>query len=185
MGLLEGTKVRLRPLEPSDLRRVFDWYSDPELVSPFDRFVTEPYESMVQSVRDAPSDPASLAPRFAVEPRDAPGAVGVVGHFLSHPVLESIEVWYLIGDPTARGHGYGGEAVGLLVDHLYRTTAVERIGITCDVENVPSCRLAEGLGFRREGTLRSAFFHHSRWHDAHLYGITREEWGRRVPSARR
>jgi RimJ/RimL family protein N-acetyltransferase len=183
MAVLEGTKVRLRPLAAEELHRVFDWYSDPEVVSPYDRFITDTFESFAQSVVSAPGEPASLAPRFAIEPRDAPGVVGVVGHFLAHPVLETTEVWYLIGEPAARGRGYGREAVGLLVDHLFRTTAVERVGITCDVENVPSCRLAEGLHFRREGTLRGALFHHSRWHDTYLYGITRAEWAARAPSA--
>lgn len=176
MNALEGTTVRLRSLTPSDLPRVFGWYSDPEVVSPFDRYSTETFESFTRSVQDAPADPSSLAPRLAIERLDELGAVGAVGHFIPHPVLESVEVWYLIGDPKARGHGFGREAVGLLVDHVLGTTAVERVGITCDVENVPSCRLAEGLGFRREGTLASAFYHHGRWHDAHLYGVTREEW---------
>jgi len=183
MGRLEGTKVRLRPLEPAEFRRVFEWYSDPEAASPFDRYVTDTFEGFVRSLGEAASDPASLAPRFVVEPLSSPGAVGVVGHFVSHPVLESVELWYLIGDPKSRGLGYGKEAVGLLVDEVYRTSAVARVGISCDVDNVPSCRLAEGLGFRREGTLRAALFHHGRWHDVHTYGITREEWAARGPRA--
>ena len=175
MVVLEGTKVRLRPLDAADLNRVFEWYQDPELVAPYDRYSTDTFESFTRSVREAASDSLSLAPRFAVEALEAPGAVGVVGHYVAHPVLETVEVWYLVGEPSARGRGYGREAVGLLVDHLFRTTSIERVGITCDVENLPSCRLAEGLGFRREGTLRRAFHHHGGWHDAHQYGLTRAE----------
>jgi RimJ/RimL family protein N-acetyltransferase len=181
--VLEGPTVRLRPLVESETARVYEWYSDPELVSPFDRYFTDTLESFRRSVSEASTDELSLAPRFAVEPRAAPGAVGVVGHYLAHPVLETIEVWYLIGDPGARGHGYGREAVGLLVDHLFRTTAIERVGATCDVENTASCRLAEGLGFRREGTLRRAFYHHGRWHDVYQYGVIRSERPPRPPSA--
>ena len=181
MAVLPGTKVRLRPVEPGDLTRVFEWYRDPELVAPFDRFFSDTYESFADSVARAAADALSLAPRFAVEPLDAHGAVGVVGHYVSHPVLETVEVWYLIGEPSARGQGYGREAVGLLVDHVFATSSVERVGITCDVENVPSVRLAEGLGFRREGTLKRAFYHHARWHDAYLYGITRAERASRRP----
>ena len=175
MVVLEGTKLRLRPLEAADLLRVFEWYQDPELVSPYDRFFSDTYDSFARSVQEAADDALSLAPRFAVEPLGTTGAIGVVGHFQSHPVLETVEVWYLIADPSARGHGYGREAVGLLVDHLFRTTSVERVGATCDVENAASARLAEGLGFRREGTLQRAFHHHGRWHDVYLYGITRAE----------
>ncbi len=183
MGPLQGPTVRLRSLTPADLRRIFEWYSDPEAASPFDRYITDTFQGFARSVREAPSDPSSLAPRFAVERVESSGAVGAVGHFVSHPVLESIELWYLIGDRQARGHGYGREAVGLLVDHVFRTTAVERVGISCDVENVPSCRVAEGLGFRREGTLRGALYHHARWHDTHVYGVTRGEWAGRAPPA--
>ena len=180
MVVVEGTKVRLRPLDAADLPRVFEWYSDAELVAPYDRFFTDTYDSFARSVGEADSDALSLAPRFAVEPLRLPGAVGVVGHYVSHPVLQTVEVWYLIGDPSARGQGFGKEAVGLLVDHLFRTSSVERVGATCDVENLPSCRLVEGLGFRREGTLRQSLYHHGRWHDTYAYGVTRAE--RKVPS---
>jgi RimJ/RimL family protein N-acetyltransferase len=175
MLALHGARARLRPPQPSDFRTLFEWFSDPEVVAPYDRFVSEPYDEFVRSMSGSASDPSSLAPRFVVERAKEPGPVGVVGHFTPHPVLETIEVWYIIGDRAARGQGLGREAVGILADHLFATTSVERVGATCDVENLASCRLAEGLGFRREGTLRQAFYHHGRWHDVHLYGITRAE----------
>lgn len=181
MTELEGTEVRLRPLRSSDYLPVHAWYSDPELVAPFDRYSSEPFDEFVRSVEAASEDPMSLAPRFAVEERSTNALVGAVGHYLAHPVLESVEVWYLLGDRTRRGHGYGRAAVALLVDHLFRTRTVERIGATVDVENVPSNRLIEGLGFRVEGTLRAALFHHGRWHDVHVFGITRPEWAARRP----
>ncbi len=182
MGAVEGRSVRLRPLLPADLEPVFAWYTDPDLVAPFDRYSTESFDSFSRSISAAPSEPASLAPRFAVERKPEGDLVGVVGHYRPHPVLEYVEVWYLIGLPAARGRGIGSEAVGLLVDELFRTESVERVGANCDVENVASVRLLEKIGMRREGTLRSALFHHGRWHDVHLYGITRSE---RPPAPRR
>ncbi len=183
MVVLEGPTVILRPVTPADCRRLFDWYNDPEIVAPFDRYASDTYDAFVQSVEQADADPASLAPRFAVERRVEKDMVGVVGYYRAHPVLECVDVWYVLGDRRARGHGIGREAVGLLVDHLFRTQTVERIGATCDVENVPSSRLLEGLGFAREGTLRSALFHHGRWHDVLVYGINRTDGARRSPPA--
>jgi RimJ/RimL family protein N-acetyltransferase len=179
MAGLEGPSVRLRPLVPADYPIVFDWSNDPEVVAPFDRFSADTLESFVRSVETAAADPRSLAPRYVIERRDAAGPIGYVGHYVPHPVLEFVDVWYVLGDPAARGHGYGREAVRLLVDHLYATTSFDRVGATCDVENAASYRLVEGLGFRREGTLRSALFHHGRWHDVYVYGITRAEWAHR------
>jgi len=176
MTVLEGTQARLRPIETKDLASVFAWYNDPEIVAPFDRFSVDTFDSFADSVAAASNDPTSLAPRFAVE-RKADGAVvGVVGHYRAHPVLEYTDVWYVLGDPSARGKGIGREAVRLLTDHLFASNALERVGATCDVENVASYRLLEGLGFRLEGTFRSALYHHGRWHDVRVYGTTRSEW---------
>lgn len=179
---LEGPTVRLRPLVPGDYPVIFGWYNDPEVVAPYDRFSVDTFDSFVESVESAPTNATSLAPRFVVERRATPGVIGFVGHYVAHPVLEYVDVWYVIGDRGARGKGFGREAVALLVDHLYATTSVVRVGATCDVDNEPSYRLLEGLGFRREGTLRSALYHHGRWHDVYVYGVTRSEWtARRRP----
>jgi RimJ/RimL family protein N-acetyltransferase len=175
MTVLEGRSVRLRPPAAGDLEGIFAWYNDPEIVAPFDRFGVDAFDAFARAVESAPSDPVSLAPRFVVETKTPPGVVGVVGYYRPHPVLEFVDVWYVLGQRAARGHGYGREAVGLLVDHLFETQALERVGATCDVENTPSIRLLEGLAFRREGTLRSALFHHGRWHDVYVYGLTRVE----------
>jgi RimJ/RimL family protein N-acetyltransferase len=175
MAVLEGRSVRLRPPERADLEGIFAWYNDPEIVAPYDRFGVDTFDDFVRSVETAAGDPVSLAPRFVVETLAPREVVGVVGHYRPHPVLEFVDVWYVLGRPAARGRGFGREAVGLLVEHLWATETVERLGATCDVENVPSVRLLEGLGFRREGTLRAALFHHGAWHDVHVYGLTRAE----------
>ena len=183
MVVLEGPTVRLRPLIAGEVERVYTWYSDPEVVAPYDRYVGDTLEAFRRSVETAEDDPTSLAPRFGVERRKDGDLVGVVGHYRAHPVLEFEDVWYLLGEPAARGRGVGREAVGLLVDHLFRTRSVERVGATCDTENVASYRLVEGLGFRLEGTFRSALFHHARWHDVRVYGVTRSEWAGRARPA--
>ena len=179
MSTIEGPSVRLRPIAPADYARVFAWYNDPEIVAPFDRFAVDTYDEFVRAVEGAGSDPNSLAPRFAIERRDEPGVIGLVGYYRAHPVLEYVDIWYVVGDRAARQHGHAGEAVGLLVGWLFQTLAVERIGATCDVENLPSYRLLERLGFRWEGTLRGALFHHTRWHDVRIYGVTRADWSAR------
>jgi RimJ/RimL family protein N-acetyltransferase len=176
---LEGRTVRLRPPADADLARVFDWYNDPETVAPFDRFSLDTYPDFERSIRAAPGDPQSLAPRFVVEQKEPTLLVGFVGYYSAHPVLEYLDVWYVLGERSARGKGIGAESVGLLVDHLFHTFEVDRVGATCDVENVPSYRLLERLRFRREGVLQKALFHHGAWHDVAVYGVTRPEWAAR------
>ena len=181
---LEGRRVRLRPPTSGDLSVLFDWVNDPDRVAPFDRFSAENYTEFEAGIASAASDPRSLSPRFVVERKEGePRLLGYVGYYDAHPVLGLTDIWYVLGEPTERGKGFGKEAVGLLVDHVFHTLPRPRVGATCDVENVASQRLLEGLGFRREGTLRSALFHHAKWHDVGVYGVTRSEWADRPRSA--
>ena len=54
--------------------------------------------------------------------------------------------------PSARGHGYGGEAQRLLAEELFRTTDANRVEASTDVENLPEQRALEKAGFTREGS---------------------------------
>ena len=161
---------------------LFSWYNDPERVAPYDRFSVDTHDSFVAAMTAGAEDPTSLAPKYIVEEKSTGKPIGFVGWYRAHPVLEYLDIWYVLGDPAARGKGYGSEAVGLLIDHLFETQTVERIGATCDIENVPSYRLLERLGFRREGTLLASLFHHGKWHNIHIYGVTRKEWGSKRPA---
>jgi ribosomal-protein-alanine N-acetyltransferase len=178
---LEGPRVRLRAFAPDDLRPLFEWYNDPEIVAPFDRFGVDTFEEFERGVAEAPKEANSLSPRFVVEEREPARRVGFVGYYRPHPVLETTDIWYVLGEVAARGRGLGREAVGLLVSHVFEAVPFPRVGATTDVENQPSVRLLEGLGFRREGVVRSALFHHARWHDVAVYGLTRTEWASRRP----
>ena len=180
---LQGYEVRLRPPRAADMMTLFGWYNDPETVAPFDRFAIDSYDDFVQSVEEAPDDAHSLAPRFVVERTSDHKVIGFVGHYQAHPVLQITDVWYVLGERTERGKGYGREAVGLLVDYLFHAIPLARVGATCDVDNAPSYKLLERLGFRREGSLQSALFHHGRWHDVLVYGVTRDEWAASVRNA--
>ncbi len=173
---LEGPRVRLREAAPADHLTLFRWYNDPEVVAPFDRFAVDRFADFQEALRTVAGDPTSTAPRWVIERIQDQKLLGFVGYYRAHRVLDLWDVWYVLGETSARGTGVGTEAVGLLVDYLFREQQLERVGATCDTENVPSYRLLERLGFLREGTLRRAFFHHERWHDVFVYGVTRSEW---------
>ncbi|HEV2231238.1 MAG TPA: GNAT family protein [Thermoplasmata archaeon] len=179
---LQGYALKLRAPQADDLSKVFDWYNDPEIVAPFDRFTLDTFESFRAGVESAKNDPRSLAPRFVVERISDGKLLGFLGYYQPHPVLETTDIWYVLGDRAERGKGYGTEAVGLLVDYLLHEFELPRVGATSDLENQASMRLLDALGFRREGTLRSALFHHGQWHDVAVYGVTRSEWAERPRS---
>lgn len=54
-----------------------------------------------------------------------------------------------------RGRGLGREAVRLFTEHLLAEGEMERVQLSTDVENHAMRRVAEALGFREEGIMRS------------------------------
>nr|BBJ51579.1 hypothetical protein SAVMC3_42080 [Streptomyces avermitilis] len=57
-------------------------------------------------------------------------------------------------DEAVAGRGVMPTAVGLVVDHCFRTVGLHRIEVCIRPENGPSRRVVEKLGFRSEGCVR-------------------------------
>jgi RimJ/RimL family protein N-acetyltransferase len=87
------------------------------------------------------------------------------------------EIGYLIGEQH-QGRGYGKRAVELLVDLAFAQSRLRRLQALVSVENVPSQRILDRLGFTREGRLRSHFLVEGRPVDELVFGLLREEWRR-------
>ena len=64
------------------------------------------------------------------------------------------EIGYLVA-PEARGRGVASRALGLITDWSLRSLGLERVELRIDVANAASIRVAERLGYVREGVLRS------------------------------
>ena len=77
--------------------------------------------------------------------------------------------------PQHRGRGYGSAAQEALATYLFRTTAVQRVEASTDVENLPEQRSLEKAGFQREGVLRRAQYRAGTWHDMVLYSRLRDD----------
>ena len=59
----------------------------------------------------------------------------------------------------ARGRGVTTRALRLLCDHAFEDLRLERLELITDPDNRASQRVAEKVGFRREGVLRSHLAH--------------------------
>jgi RimJ/RimL family protein N-acetyltransferase len=77
--------------------------------------------------------------------------------------------------PEWRGRGVGSRAQWLLCQYLFKHTTTRRIEAGTQPENRSEQRVLERLGFRHEGTLRSAEFRDGDWRDVVVFGLLRGE----------
>lgn len=151
MELHDGPIV-LRPWREDDAARVHAVCQDheiqrwlPTLPRPYTR------DDALAFVTDA----LGLGPyQFAVtEQGELVGSAGlqVAGHETGH-----VGYWCA---PEARGRGITTLAVRRLCRYGLEDLGLERLVLTTDIDNVASQRVAEKVGFRREGVIRSHLRH--------------------------
>jgi RimJ/RimL family protein N-acetyltransferase len=69
------------------------------------------------------------------------------------------------------GQGIATEAGTAVVPFAFDRVGLNRLELVADVDNLPSLRVAEKLGFRFEGTKREGAFVDGRGVDTHLFGL--------------
>lgn len=83
--------------------------------------------------------------------------------------------WVL--DPRFGGRGLATEAVRALLAVCFEDLGVHRVQATCFAANVPSWRLMDRIGMRREGhTVKDALHRTKGWLDGYHYGLLDQEW---------
>jgi RimJ/RimL family protein N-acetyltransferase len=87
---------------------------------------------------------------------------------------------YLVGidicEDAYLNQGIGTEALGLWIGYLFANSDVHRIGLDTWLFNERMMRVAEKLGFVREGAERELIQWQGEWLDRVHFGMLRKEW---------
>lgn len=112
---------------------------------------------------------------LAVCLKDDPTPVGAVGVFWASQPNRTMELGYWLGEPFW-GRGYTAEACRAVLDHAFATYAPTRIQARVIAGNDASARVLAKLGFREEGTLRSALVRRGKVEDVRMFARLKTEW---------
>jgi RimJ/RimL family protein N-acetyltransferase len=151
--VLEGDKVRLRPLEDGDLPQLVTWLSDMEVRRWLAMSEAPPptLESEREWYQQSKQDPASVL--WSIESEDG-RLVGDVGLGLIDKTHRRAEVGIFIGDKTLWGRGLGTHAISRVLRYAFDELGLRRVQLYVDEDNLRAIRCYEKCGFVREGLLR-------------------------------
>lgn len=168
-------RVRLRALDERDVDALFAMFSDAETMR---WWSSGPWPDRTRAQAMLAQSRESLARgeaiRWGVERRDTGALAGTCTLFAFSAQNRRAEVGYLL----AREHWGAGlmrEAIRAVTDWAFDTAGLIRIEADIDPENAASLRLAESLGFRREGLLRSRWIVEGRVLDSVLLGLLADD----------
>ena len=145
---LRDELIVLRPWREDDAQAVYAACQDPET----QRWLPTLPRPYTRDDADAfVTDALGLGPhQFAITEQE--NVVGSIGLALAKHEAGHIGYWCV---PAVRRKGITTRATRRVCRFAFDDLRLERLAVTADVENVASQRVAEKVGFQREGVLRS------------------------------
>ncbi|WPB57099.1 GNAT family protein [Xylophilus sp. GOD-11R] len=113
--------------------------------------------------------------RWGIERQSDGAFIGTCGMYDWVQGWRRCSVGYALAS-FAWGLGYMREAMSALLEWLMGPMQINRVGAEIHPTNTPSLRLARGLGFEVEGTLRQALVWKNQPHDVLLLSLIRPDF---------
>lgn len=171
MILIEGSNLRLRRADLSDLNFILDLQVKPENVKfivPFSKeFHTKTLNSDCAKNMDV-----------IVEERESNDSVGYFMLSEMDNPHNKVEITHVIMDK--KGLGYGREALTLLLNWIFGERNYHRAFLDCKEYNSVALHLYENLGFKREGVMRDVILTNGVYENLVLLGMLDREFQAKI-----
>jgi RimJ/RimL family protein N-acetyltransferase len=172
--MLKSGNVALTPLTIADATQLYEWINDREQVlfnAPY-KPVSEPQHlEWLEAITSRPD-----AVIFGIRDTISDSLIGSCQLHSITSVHRSAELQIRIGNPSARGKGYGKSAVHSLLLFGFSDLNLHRVFVHVFATNEPAIHLYQSAGFTKEGVLRSAAFIDGKYVDVLVMGILEHEF---------
>ena len=152
--MLENTKIRLRAIEPQDLKRLYEWENDTALWSLGNTIV--PYSKYVlrEFIKNADKDIFTTKQlRLMIDSKPNNETVGCVDLYDFDVFHQRIALGILIDKPY-RNKGLAAEALSLTIDYCFSFLKLKQIYCYIPANNETSVKIFQKCGFSQSGILK-------------------------------
>ena len=174
---MNGTKVRIRALEPEDVDALYKWENEEEIwhlsntISPLSRFTLEQY------VLSAGQDIYSTRQmRMMIDLKKAFKGIRTIGSidiFEFEPAHRRAGVGILIHEGF-RGKGYASEALDLLIIYAFEILQLHQLFANIATDNTDSINLFQSKGFQHIGIKKEWNRIRNKWQDESMFQLIHE-----------
>jgi RimJ/RimL family protein N-acetyltransferase len=175
LKVIETQRLLIRPFEANDWRAVYSYMADPAVTAYLPEGLLT--ESQTREFVDRQLGEEAEAYAVILKAEDKQ-----IGHMVYHPWFapQTYEIGWVF-HKAYHGQGYASEAAWALLRYGFEELRLHRVIATCQPENIPSWRVMEKIGLRREGLFQKCIYRdNGEWWDEYFYALLEEEWFRGV-----
>ena len=183
-SLYEGRLVRLGPLDhEKDPPVVAGWTHDPLLRSVLGEVArplsAEAVRRMLERIEKEMEETKNLF-HFTLRARDDNRLVGLARIFWIDFHNGTGVLNLGVGEAADRRHGYGSDALNLLLRFAFHDLNLNRLSVWPSADNIPFIYMVEKAGFEQEARRREASFHDGTYWDVIMMGLLRTKWEKKL-----
>ncbi|MEW6343892.1 MAG: GNAT family N-acetyltransferase [Pseudomonadota bacterium] len=174
LALPATARLQLRPLDVSDTQRIFEIWSDPEVMRFYDLAPLTRFEQAEQVVARLLQDTAERTGlRWAIVAKADSRVIGTCGLRLNF-AFRSASLGFELERRCWR-QGLMREALDAALGYAFEHLGMNRIQATTDLDNDASAGLLKRLGFVEEGVMRQWGYWKDAFHDVRLFALIKED----------
>jgi ribosomal-protein-alanine N-acetyltransferase len=113
---------------------------------------------------------------FVIIEKQSGTTLGRAGYHTWFPLHSRAEIGYAIHQDENKSKGYMKEALKAILQYGFEQMDLHRVEALIGPTNTPSIRLAEGLGFTKEGHLRDHYHKNGNIQDSLFYAMLKPEY---------
>lgn len=181
MKTLETERLILRAYKESDLPEYHQLLSDRQNMYFLDDIATKTFAESRESLKNAIElSRSNHARRYCITLKEAgeDKLIGAVGYEIeaTTPLGKIADPmgWFIM--PEFQNNGYVTEAVKSLLEFAFSQDGCIRIATGCYKDNIPTQKVMDKTGFRKEGERTNAAYHDGKMKDRLDYAILKNEW---------
>ena len=171
--MIQGKRVRLRAVEPSDLPDYHRWLNDPEVTRYLKIYTPLSMLDEEAWYEEMRADRSQMV--FAIE-TDSGQHIGNLALMDLNWKDRSAELGIVVGDKSQWGRGYAQDAIRTLLAFAFGEMNLHRVCLHVYADHEPAIHAYRKCGFVEEGRLRDDIYAEGRYHDMLVMGILKREF---------
>lgn len=174
--IINSNRLYFSKIQKEDIEHMYPWFADSEFLKYYDYLPPVPQSKEVVDKAFNYYQTNEGSDVFAIKMIGTDKVVGIAGF---DDIIKDNKVATMfigIGDKSLRGHGFGKEALDLLLKYGFKELLFHRIQLNVLQFNHTAISMYEKAGFIKEGTFREFVLRDGERYDLYLYGLLKHEW---------